>query len=113
MRNLREINASRRVTKHPAEKPDPLLDRIIGAGSQKGDWMLDPLMGSGTTGVVSKRLGRNFHGFELDAGHFAESKKRSPWGGGQGMLTESDPRPPRRRIPFHPPDEDERWRLSE
>lgn len=76
MRNLWEINASRHVTRHPAEKPEPPLDRVIRVGPQAGDWMLDPFMGPGTTGVVSKKPGRNFHGFELDAGHFAEAEKR-------------------------------------
>ncbi len=76
MRNLWEINAARHVTSHPAEKPESLLDRIIRIGSREGDWVLDPFMGSGTTGVVAKRLGRNFHGFELDAGYFSEAKGR-------------------------------------
>jgi len=76
MRNLWEINAQRHVTSHPAEKPEALLDRIIRIGTEKGDWVLDPFMGSGTTGVVAKRLGREFHGFEVDAGYFREAKKR-------------------------------------
>ena len=42
----------------------------------KGDTVLDPFMGSGTTAVVAEKLGRNFIGFELDEGHFATCQKR-------------------------------------
>lgn len=76
MRNLWEINAARHVTSHPAEKPEALLDRIVQIASEEGDWVLDPFMGSGTTGVVSRKLGRNFLGFELDEGYFHEAEQR-------------------------------------
>lgn len=66
MRNLWEISASRHTTKHPTEKPETLLERIILLGSKEGDLVLDPFMGSGTTGVVCKNNGRNFVGIEID-----------------------------------------------
>ena len=66
MRNLWVISAKRHVTSHPAEKPEELMERIISLGSRKGDLVLDPFMGSGTTGVVAKRLGRKFIGIEND-----------------------------------------------
>ncbi len=52
--------------KHPTQKPIELLTRLINAATNKGDVVLDPFMGSGTTGVVCKRLDREFIGIELD-----------------------------------------------
>lgn len=65
MRNLWQINAQRHLTKHPTEKPENLLERIILLGSKENDLILDPFTGSGTTGVVAKKLNRNFIGFEI------------------------------------------------
>lgn len=76
MRNLWIISAKRHVTPHPTEKPEELLERIILIGSKKGDTVLDPLMGSGTTGVVAKKLGRNFIGIEMNSTYFRFAKKR-------------------------------------
>ena len=76
MRNLWEINAERHKTNHPAEKPESLLTRIMTIGSQPGDTVLDPFMGSGTTGVVAERLRRNFIGFETDPEYFRTASNR-------------------------------------
>lgn len=76
MRNLWEINAERHKTTHPTEKPETLLERIILIGSKKGDTVLDPFLGSGTTGVVSKKLKRNFIGFEISPEFFEIAKNR-------------------------------------
>ena len=76
MRNLWEINAQRHLTEHPTEKPEILLERILLLGSQQGDTVLDPFLGSGTTGVVAKRLKRNFVGFELSPTYFEIAKNR-------------------------------------
>ena len=76
MRNLWEIKAERHITKHPTEKPETLLDRIIRIGSNVGDVVMDPFMGSGTTGVVAQTLGRSFLGFEIDGNYFNMSVKR-------------------------------------
>jgi site-specific DNA-methyltransferase (adenine-specific) len=65
MRNLWEINAERHKTIHPTEKPEKLLERILLIGCKEEDTVLDPFMGSGTTGVVAKRLNRNFIGIEI------------------------------------------------
>lgn len=51
---------------HSTQKPEALLYRIIISSSDVGDIILDPFMGSGTTGAVAKRLGRNFIGFEKE-----------------------------------------------
>lgn len=61
---------------HPHTKPDPLLEKLIGHCSQPGDLVLDPFMGSGSTGVTCKRMGRAFIGIELDEGHFNTSVQR-------------------------------------
>jgi len=55
------------VKLHPTQKPVSLLYRVLLASSKPGDVVLDPFAGTGTTGVVSKRLGRNFVGIERDA----------------------------------------------
>lgn len=52
--------------KHPTQKPLYLLNRIIQASTQEGDLILDPFLGSGTTGVSAKALGRKFIGIEQD-----------------------------------------------
>jgi modification methylase len=51
---------------HPTQKPEALLHRVILASSNPGDVVLDPFMGSGTTGAVAKRLGRVFIGIERE-----------------------------------------------
>lgn len=76
MRNLWEITAKRHITNHPTEKPECLLERIILLGSRKGQTILDPFLGSGTTGVVAKRLGRSFIGIEIDDNYFKIAKDR-------------------------------------
>ena len=76
MRNMWQIAAQRHKTKHPTEKPEILLERIISIGSKKGARILDPFMGSGTTGVVAKALGRKFLGIENDKEYFADAQER-------------------------------------
>ena len=49
---------------HPTQKPEALLSRIILASSRPDDLVLDPFCGTGTTGAVAKRLGRQFIGLE-------------------------------------------------
>ena len=76
MRNLWTISAKRHITSHPTEKPEDLLYRIISLGSKKNDLVLDPFMGSGTTGVVAKRLARNFIGIEINKEYFQIAENR-------------------------------------
>ena len=76
MRNLWDIRAERHITAHPTEKPETLMDRIVQIGSNRGDVVVDPFMGSGTTGVVAQRLGRSFLGFEIDKTYYDMSVKR-------------------------------------
>ena len=51
---------------HPTQKPEALLHRVLMSSTKPGDVVLDPFFGSGTTGAVAKRLGRNFVGIERE-----------------------------------------------
>lgn len=51
-------------TEHPAQYPEKLIERIILAGTNENDVVLDPFMGSGTTAVVAKKLNRQYLGYE-------------------------------------------------
>lgn len=62
--------------KHPTQKPLALLDRIILASSNPGDLVLDPFMGSGTTGVSAIANGRRFIGIEQDSEFFQLASAR-------------------------------------
>jgi len=70
---LRKDNHQR---SHPTQKPEALLYRILLASSQKGDLILDPFLGSGTTAVVAKKLQRNFIGIEQDKDYITLAQKR-------------------------------------
>jgi site-specific DNA-methyltransferase (adenine-specific) len=56
-------------TSHPTQKPEKLLAKLILASSSPGDLVLDPFLGSGTSAVVARKLGRRFLGIELDPEH--------------------------------------------
>jgi len=62
--------------KHPTQKPLSLLERCISSSTKVEDFVLDPFMGSGTTGVACSRLGRRFVGIELDTNYIDISVKR-------------------------------------
>ncbi len=61
---------------HPTQKPEDLLDFLVQSYTMKSDLVLDNCMGSGTTGVVCKRLGRQFIGIEQDIKYFNLAKER-------------------------------------
>ena len=61
---------------HSTQKPESLLHRIVLASSYKDDFILDPFLGSGTTAVVSKKLGRNYFGIEKEKNYFDAANKR-------------------------------------
>ena len=63
-------------TVHPTQKPEKLLAKIILASSKKGDVVFDPFLGSGTTAVVAKKLGRKFVGIEIDEEYCCLALKR-------------------------------------
>ena len=57
-------------------QPTELVRRIIKNFTKENDLIMDPFMGSGTTGVVCKELNRNFNGVELDKKYFEIAKER-------------------------------------
>ena len=61
---------------HPTIKPLEIIENLVINSSQEGERVLDPFMGSGTTGVASKKLGRDFVGIEIDQTYFATAKER-------------------------------------
>jgi modification methylase len=61
---------------HPTQKPEALLHRVILASSDVGDVVLDPFLGSGTTAVVAKRLGRHFIGVEREEAYASAAEAR-------------------------------------
>jgi site-specific DNA-methyltransferase (adenine-specific) len=63
-------------TDHPTQKPEKLVAKIILASSNPGDLVFDPFMGSGTTAVVAKKLGRKYAGIELDFDYCCIAEKR-------------------------------------
>lgn len=63
-------------TPHPTQKPEKLLAKIILASSQVGDIVFDPFLGSGTSSVVAKKLGRRYLGIELDLDYACLAEKR-------------------------------------
>ena len=66
----------KRYGKHPTQKPEALLDRIVRASSNPHDLVLDPFCGSGTTGVVCVRLRRQFIGVDIDKEYLKVALKR-------------------------------------
>jgi DNA modification methylase len=61
---------------HSTQKPEALLYRVIMASSNPGDVVLDPFFGTGTTGAVAKKLGRNWIGIERDKKYIRIAQKR-------------------------------------
>ena len=62
--------------KHPTQKPEYLLERIVLASTEEGQVILDPFCGSGTTGVEAARFGRKFIGIDVSEEYLEISKKR-------------------------------------
>lgn len=63
-------------TEHPTQKPEKLYAKLILASSKPGDVIFDPFLGSGTTSVVAKKLGRNYVGIELNEEYCLYAEKR-------------------------------------
>ena len=68
--NVWDIKSGNRSIDHPATFPISLATDHIISWSNEGDTVFDPFMGSGTTGVACKNLGREFIGIELDESYF-------------------------------------------
>ena len=63
-------------TDHPTQKPEKLIAKLILASSQPGDIVFDPFLGSGTTNVVAKKLGRHYCGVEINEQYCLWAEKR-------------------------------------
>jgi len=61
---------------HSTQKPEAILHRIILATTNKDDTILDPFLGTGTTAVVAKKLGRKYFGIEKDKKYFKAASER-------------------------------------
>lgn len=69
-------NLEKKFGKHPTQKPENLLKRIILASTNKGDLIVDPFTGSSTTGIISYLFGRNFIGIDTEKKFLDLSIKR-------------------------------------
>lgn len=74
--DIHRIRHSKYRDEHPCQLPIHLLERIILMSSEENDIILDPFMGTGTTAIASKRLGRNFIGFEKDKNYCEIANKK-------------------------------------
>ena len=64
------------VKAHPTQKPEALLYRVMLATTNRGDVVLDPFFGTGTTGTVAKRLGRHWIGCEREEAYISVAEER-------------------------------------
>ncbi len=69
-------NKEKKHGKHPTQKPLEIMEHFVSILSNEKDLVLDPFMGSGSTGVATKNLNRKFIGIELDKKYFNIAKKR-------------------------------------
>ena len=75
-RSVIQIGVDVRAQHHPTQKPVALMEYLIKTYTNEGETVLDFTMGSGTTGVAAKNLGRSFIGIELDEAYFNIAKDR-------------------------------------
>ncbi|MEE9273279.1 MAG: DNA methyltransferase [Robiginitomaculum sp.] len=73
---LERIKKSDGSKAHPTQKPESLLHRVILSTTNPGDIVVDPFFGTGTTGAVAKKLGRDFIGYERDEEYIVHAKRR-------------------------------------
>ncbi len=86
---------------HPTQKPESLLYRVLMSSTRKGDTVLDPFFGTGTTGAVAKQLGRHYIGIERDKTYAKFAKERidavKPF---EDTVLHAQPKREQPRIPF-------------
>lgn len=68
--------SEKKCGKHPTQKPMEILERIILSSTDEGDLILDPFNGSGTTGIVAKKLNRNYIGIDKEKEYLDLTIKR-------------------------------------
>lgn len=74
--DIHRVKHNKYRDEHPCQLPIHLLERIILMSTDKGDIVLDPFSGTGTTAIAAKRLGRNFIGFEFDKEYVCISENK-------------------------------------
>ena len=75
--DIHRIKHNKNRDEHPCQLPIHLMERILLMSTDENDIILDPFMGTGTTAVAAKRLGRNFIGFELDKTYVDNSTNKA------------------------------------
>ena len=75
-RSIQKFSRESKGKLHPTQKPVALMEYLIRTYTNAGETVLDFTMGSGTTGVACKNLGRSFIGIEMDADYFAIASAR-------------------------------------
>jgi len=85
---------------HSTQKPEGLLYRVIMSSSNVGDVILDPFFGSGTTGAVAKKLGRNWIGIERDKKYISVAQKRIDAAAESDSEAINVEQPKQARVPF-------------
>ena len=87
---------------HSTQKPEALLYRVLLSSSKKDDIVLDPFFGTGTTGAVAKKLGRNFIGIEREVSYINAAKKRISEiiSTGDEFLSTTVSKKTQKRVPF-------------
>lgn len=87
---------------HPTQKPESLLYRVILSSTEIGDTVLDPFFGTGTTGAVAKKLGRNYVGIERETPYIKAAEKRlaAITAGEDAEILQTPEKRKQPRIPF-------------
>lgn len=70
------LTSNHYTMQHPTQKPVRLMERLMALVTQEGDLVLDPFMGSGSTGIACINTGRRFIGYEIDDEYFGIAKRR-------------------------------------
>jgi len=73
--DIHRIKHRKRRNEHPCQLPIPLLERLILMTTDEGDIVFDPFVGTGTTVVAAKRLGRQYIGIDIDAKYIEITKQ--------------------------------------
>lgn len=81
------VNGERGAKPHPSTKPEPLMRELVSLFTDPGETILDPFMGSGTTLVAAKRLGRKAIGIERELKYCQIAVERLRQGSLMGEMT--------------------------
>jgi site-specific DNA-methyltransferase (adenine-specific) len=74
--DIHRIRHKKRRDEHPCQLPIPLLERLLLMSCDEGDIVLDPFVGTGTTAIAAKKLGRKFIGIDIDPKYVEIANKK-------------------------------------